>query len=141
MESLALELLQEIGLYLDPKSYHSLRKSFNTILPFVQRVLPCYFEHPKVTELLKKFPRKDFNEYFRITQLNQGLTKKLLDNHQYNLLVPFAQQVIELVPLFYHRNKLYNALCNHQFLYITRLFQDPIFVAEVSNLRELYHKY
>ena len=141
METLALELLQEIGLYLDPKSYHSLRKSFNTLLPFVQRVLPCYFDHPKVTELLKEFPRKDFKEYFRITQMNEELYWKLLDIHQYNLLVPFAHRVIEFDPEFYHFNKLNYAVRYVQSLYITRLFRNPSFVAEVSNLRELYHKY
>ena len=36
MEYVAVELLQEIGLYLDPKSYHSLRKSMNTRLPIYQ---------------------------------------------------------------------------------------------------------
>ena len=97
MESLAVELLEEIGLYLDPKSYHSLRNSLITKIPFVQRVLPCYFEHAKVIALLDDFPRKDLREYFKITRMNSELIQKLLFTHHYNLLVPYAQQVIEII--------------------------------------------
>ena len=138
METLALEVVQEIGLYLDPKSYHSLRQSFTTRLPFVQRVLLCYFDNPKVLELLYDSDRKDLHLYCKITQINQTWIQELLDYKQYNLLVPFAHQVKELDPLFYHRNKLLYALQYHQFLYITRLFQNTIFLADVFHITSLY---
>ena len=138
METLAVELLEEIGLYLDPKSYHSLRKSFNTLLPFVQRVLPCYFDHPRVQGLLEELPKKDMNAYCKITQMNQTLYWKLLDIHQYNLLVPFAQQILESHQQFYHINNLKNAIKHGQSVYIASLFQNSTFLADVTNITELY---
>ncbi len=140
MESLAVELVQEIGLYLDPKTYHSLRKSYNTHLPFVQRVLPSFFGYPKVQELLvkHKYRRKELKTLFQISEVNQELIKKFLDCNQFSLLIPFARQVLEIDPNFYHSSKLSCAIENHQFLYITRMFQIATCSADLSKLEYLY---
>ena len=138
MESLAVELLEEIGLYLDPITYHFLRESFNILLPFVQRVLPCYFDYPKVQQLLKEYNDTYLNRLFKITEMNQRLIKKLLEYNQFGLLVPFSRQVLEVDSVFYHPSRLKIAIMYHQSLYITKLFQIPTCSTELSNLKFLY---
>ena len=92
MNDVPIELLQEIGLYLDPKSYYRLRNSFQTQLPLQQRILPCYFDYPNVSELLRKFVKKhaSLDDMIKLTELDTECIRKLLENGCWDILVPFC---------------------------------------------------
>lgn len=96
--------------------------------------MPCYFEYEDVSGLLKQIHRKDLNGIFRITRINRRLIRKLLRYHHYNLLIPFAQKVTQ----FTQTKKPKDAIKRGQFNYVKRLFQNPTFIAEVTDVLQLY---
>jgi Leucine-rich repeat (LRR) protein len=55
----------------------------------------------------------------------------------WDVLVPFAQKVLEIVPDFYHQRKLKTAIRKHQIGYIKALFLHP--QNSVELIRHLYY--
>jgi hypothetical protein len=107
LNDLPIELLQEIGLYLDPKSYYRLRNSFQSQLPLRQRFLPCYFDNPNVTRLLSRvIKRHELNDVIKLTEVGTDCIRMLLKVGFWDVLVPFAQKVLEIVPDFYHQDTI-----------------------------------
>jgi hypothetical protein len=137
MNDVPVEMLQEIGLYLDPKSYYRLRNSFQTQLPLQQRILPCYFDHPHVGVLLPVVIVKDvLQDVIKLTEVDSDCIRKLVHYGVWDVLVPFAQQVLEIVPDFYHQDKLEIAIINYQNVYIKALFSHS--QNSVALIRNLY---
>jgi hypothetical protein len=101
MEFLTVELLEEIGLYLDPKSYHYLRYSFMSQLPFVQRVLPLYLEYPMVQELLGQKPPKKLRTFIQFTLISQSLIEQLLNMQQW---INFSEDLVRTNTKFNLKN-------------------------------------
>jgi hypothetical protein len=142
MNYLPIELVQEIGLYLDPKSYYRLRNSFQTILPLQQRILPCYFDHPNVTRLLSRVIENHtlddvikLTEVDNWTEIDKYCIRMLVKVGFWDVLVPFEQKVLEIVPNFYRQDNLENAIKRHQNVYVKALFSHTqIATIELSAL-------
>ena len=138
MEKVPLELLQEIGEYLDPQSYHSLRYSFKNQLQFIQRVVPSFFEYPTVVEFQRQNPTKSFELFAKLTTINDSLILQLVDQRQFSCLVPFSDKVVKILPYFYNYHWFWDAMRNHQFGYVNRLFQHPNCVENLKKIIKMY---
>ena len=137
MNYLPIEMVQEIGLYLDPQSYNRLRNSFKSQLPLRQRILPCYFDHPNVIGLLERVSENDaWGDVIRLTEIDTDCIRKLVANGFWDVLVPFAQKVLEIVHDFYHQDKLETAIKRNQNVYVKALFLHS---QNSFTLIELYH--
>jgi hypothetical protein len=137
MNHVPIEMLQEIGLYLDPKSYYRLRNSFQSALPLQQRILPCYFDYRNVGVLLEEVIEKDvLDDVIKLTEVDQNCIELLLDYYQFDVLVPFAPKVLEMDPDFYHVDKIRVAIADSQSVYLKALFKQPLCFAGVT---KLYH--
>ena len=136
MDTLPIEMLQEIGLYLDPESHHNFRISYRNQLPFQQRALPCFFDYPIVIRLFERLTEitMDDVDVIRLTEFDKEIYQKLLQNGCLDLLVPFATEALEIDPHFYHSDKLKIAIVNYQSIYTKALFKQPKNVVGLTEL-------
>ncbi len=134
MDIIPIELVQEIGLYLDPISYHRLRISFSTPLPFQQRVSPCYFDYPLVVRFLERLKEITMDDVIRLTEFDIYIYEKLLENGCFDLLIPFETEALEIDPNFYHSDKLETAFVNYQSIYTKAWCKQPENVVGLTEL-------
>ena len=73
----------------------------------------------------------------KLTEVDPDCIRTLAHKGFWDVLVPFEQKVQEVVPDFYHQDKLKRAIRNHQNVYIKALFshnQSSVALKEIGEV-------